>query len=325
MHNKEMDLIFESWRTNKNYPPITQLPNGKLEEGLWDKIKRGAMLAPFALMGTQNPSMPQQQATQDTIEDVEMSELDKYNKEMQQKGSDIWNKDMKSLTDKNKDPDAIIKKGMYKGQYNPKVVMKKAIDRHQNDFYKLPNGYVYIHPGSIDGDEVLPSTGLTADQYKDYLMGNKEILGLHKMTYGDPSKWSYVEPGGNTDFIYSMEAGGNVLPLDWSVTYDSLTTKIYNFLDDLAENGYTIYEEADGPVMKTEEELKPIFKRHYMGTESERQEILNFFQLSQGEDFKIGEYLQERANDFHNPQPTNDTGLQEIKNWRTRWTRLLRS
>ena len=54
-----------------------------------------------------------------------------------------------------------------------------------------------------------------------------------------------------------------------------------------------------------------------MGSKQERIYILKEFELSQGDDFKISQYLEETARRIHTAKP--DTGLQESKKRRKIW------
>ena len=121
----------------------------------------------------------------------------------------------------------------------------------------------------------------------------------------------YNPPFDNQPYLKN-ENGQNYLPLSWSVAYDVWQNKIYEFLDDIAENAYV---ERDGQfVQESEEALKEVMKKYHFGTKSERAYILKEFELSQGDNFKISDYLENKAKTLN-----TDTGLKETKKRRKIW------
>ena len=174
---------------------------------------------------------------------------------------------------------------------------------------------VYIHPGALDKEEVLPTTGLTVSQQTDYYY-SKDILNLHNILY-NANAWPYNPPFDEIPYLYNEE-GQIYLPLSWSVAYNVWQIKVYEFLDDIAKNGYTIPEGSNKPVMKPEEEIKKIIKKYHFGTKKERIYILKEFELSQGDDFKINDYLEDKARIIN-----QKTDLQESKKRRKIWIKKL--
>ncbi len=307
MSNREVETLFENLRKSQLMIPISHPGMEILEES----VSRRKWLAGLAAMGLIGG------ATFDSLKDIydkdkkdpvkiEKSELEKYKDEVKKKGLEYWDSKEVALKNAPANQSGIIKDGWMEGVYNAKIPMAKLIKKYKDALYQLSPTMVYIHPGALEPDQVLPTTGLTATQMKDYYY-RKDILNIHNTLYNTHA-WAYNPPFDNVPYLYNSD-GQAYLPPVWSVAYDVWQMKIYEFLDDVAENAYT---ERDGKYIPINDKaVKKVLKKYHFGTKSERIYILKEFELSQGDDFKISDYLQDKARRIHSPQ--NDTGLQEAK------------
>ena len=305
MSYKKVDKIFKNWRKEKlpriYHPGVDVLNESK-------NMKK--FLGGLGLMGLIGGGVystlddDEQQPPEDT-----RTELQKYQDDIKERGRKNWEDQKLQAKNAEANADGIIQKGFMKGIYNPKIPMKRMIKKYEDDLYQLSPTMVYVHPGALDQDEVLPTTGLTVSQQADYYY-SKDILNLHNILY-NTNAWPYNPPFDNQPYLKN-ENGQNYLPLSWSVAYDVWQNKIYEFLDDIAENAYV---ERDGQfVQESEEALKKVMKKYHFGTKSERAYILKEFELSQGDNFKISDYLENKAKTLN-----TDTGLKESKKRRKIW------
>jgi len=310
MSNREVEILFENLRRSQLMIPISHPGMEMLEES----VSRRKWLAGLAAMGLIGG------ATFDSLKDIydkdkedpvkiEKSELEKYRDEIKRRGLEAYHSDEVALQNSPANDIGKIKDGWMKGVYNAKVPMAKLIEKYKDALYQLSPTMIYIHPGALEPDQVLPTSGLTASQMKDYYY-RKDILNIHNTLYNTHA-WAYNPPFDNVPYLYNSD-GQAYLPPSWSVAYDVWQMKIYEFLDDAAENAYV---ERDGKYVPINDEaVKKVLKKYHFGTKNERIYILKEFELSQGDDFKISDYLQDKASRIHSPQ--NDTGLQEAKNRR---------
>ena len=310
MSYKKTDKIFEHMRIAEKFPRIYHPGIELLEESVNRRDFLKGIGALGLVGGATLASLKQDLTPEDVPKDMR-SELEKYQDEIKKKGIKNWEDQKLAAKNAPANADGIIKDGFMKGVYNPKIPMKRMIKKYKSDWYQLNPRMVYIHPGALDQDEVLPTTGLTTSQQADYYY-SKDILNLHNILY-NPNAWPYNPPFDNAPYLYN-EKGQIYLPLSWSVAYDVWQNKIYEFLDDVAAKAYI---EKDGKyVQKSEEAVKEVMKKYYFGTKNERIYILKEFELSQGDDFKISDYLQDRARTVK-----QKTDLKESKKRRKIWIR----
>ena len=312
MSYKKVDKIIENWRKSYDLPEIYHPGIEALNEAVnrRDFIKG---LGALGLIGGATLASLKNNVTPEDVEPEDTrTELQKYQDEIKEKGDRNWRTREIEAANSPALQDGVIKDGWMKGTYNPKIPMKRMIKKYKDSWYQLNPRMVYVHPGALDPDEVLPTTGLTVDQLKDWYY-TKEIVNLHNNLYS-PHAWPYNPPFDNIPYLYN-EKGQIYLPLAWSVAFDVWQQKIYEFLDDVAENAYV---ERDGRyVQESEAAVKKVIRRYHMGSKQERIYILKEFELSQGDDFKISQYLEETARRIHTARP--DTGLQESIKRRKIW------
>lgn len=301
MSYKKTDKIVENWRESyriqKIYHPGIEL----LEEAVNRRQFVKGLGALGLVGGATLASLKKNMTPEDTEPEDKRTELEKYQDEIKEKGEEYWKSDKVAVANAPANQDGVMKDGWMKGTYNAKIPMKRMIKKYKGDWYQLNPKMVYIHPGALDEKEVLPTTGLTVSQQKDYYY-SKTVLSIHNILY-NPNAWAYNPPFDEVPYLYN-EKGQIYLPLSWSVAYDIWQIKIYEFLDDVAKNGYTIPEGSSKPVMKPEQEIKKIIKRYHFGTKKERIYILKEFELSQGDDFKINDYLEDKARQSSSLQET---------------------
>ena len=307
MSNREIEILFENLRKSQLMIPISHPGMEILEES----VSRRKWLAGLAAMGLIGG------ATFDSLKGIydkdkedpvkiEKSELEKYKDEIKRRGLKNYHSRNVALQNSPANDIGKIKDGWMKGVYNAKIPMAKLIEKYKEALYQLSPTMIYIHPGALDPDQVLPTSGLTASQMKDYYY-RKDILNIHNTLYNTHA-WAYNPPFDNSPYLYNSD-GQAYLPPAWSVAYDVWQMKIYEFLDDVAENAYV---ERDGKYVPiSDEAVKKVLKNYHIGTKSERIYILKEFELSQGDDFKISDYLQDKARRLHSQQ--SDTGIQEAK------------
>jgi len=112
--------------------------------------------------------------------------------------------------------------------------------------YPTKDGYksfVYIPAHAIGGDEVLPMSLMTADEYKAFIVNlleegsNADVERLQKMVFGTTAKW--LSGTGEKSFRVS-NTGYPILPPEWSIAHNVLATdieqRVTNIADYVAEN-----------------------------------------------------------------------------------------
>ena len=312
MSYKKVDKIFENWRDSYGLQPIYHTGIEILNEA----VSRRDFIKGLGALGVVGGATLASLDGDDPPENIEpedtRTELQKYQDEVKKKGDYSWRTREVEVANSPALADGVEKEGWLKGTYNPKSPMKRMIKKYKDSWYQLNARMVYVHPGALEPDEVLPTTGLTVDQQKDWYY-TKDIVNLHNNLYS-PHAWPYNAPFDNALYLYN-EKGQIYLPLAWSVALDVWQQKIYEFLDDVAENAYV---ERDGRyVQESEAAVKKVIRRYHMGSKEERIYILKEFELSQGDDFKISEYLEETARRIHSAKP--DTGIQESIKRRKIW------
>lgn len=135
---------------------------------------------------------------------------------------------------------SVYKDGIYKGQVDRVAAMHKYVKKYNQDLNMTDNGnYVYVEPGAIDSDEVLPMLGITAEQYKTILTSDKNFMELTRVAMGNPDSWVYgKDPARQFATIEYEGQYKNVLPLDWSIAMDMATVKGQEFMEEVASEAF---------------------------------------------------------------------------------------
>ena len=103
--------------------------------------------------------------------------------------------------------------------------------------------FVHIPADGISGDDILPMSLMTADEYKSFIVqlleegSDADVERLQKMVFGTTAKW--LSGTGDKDFRVS-NTGYPILPPEWSVAHNVLATdmeqRIYSVLDYVEAN-----------------------------------------------------------------------------------------
>ena len=103
--------------------------------------------------------------------------------------------------------------------------------------------FVHIPADGISGDDILPMSLMTADEYRAFIVelleegSDADVERLQKMVFGTTAKW--LSGTGDKDFRVS-NTGYPILPPEWSVAHDVLATdmeqRIFNVLDYVEAN-----------------------------------------------------------------------------------------
>ena len=181
----------------------------------------------------------------DKVDLDSMSKEEKYHHILKNHYEEVIEKNPelgKAFTDPESEMYSVFEKGENKGEVDRVGIMKKYIEKYNQDLNLTDNGnYAYVEPGAIDSDDVLPISGVTADQYREYLSANKNFMELTRVAMGNAKAWTYGKD------ITSQFASANVdgqykqlLPLDWSIAMDVATAEGQQFMEDVAENAYDV-------------------------------------------------------------------------------------
>jgi len=260
MSYKKTDQVFKNWRYSSiMLPPISnhfKKPQ-QLNENWRDKLFQ-LMTGASLILGTavsidylrdlerRNKEKIEQR---DNVDLDSMSEYERYHYVLKKEIEAEIDKNpelAKKFTDPESDMYSVYGDGLYKGKIDRVSVMKKYTKKYKDDLNVTDNGnYVYIEPGAIDPDEVLPLSGITADQYKKLLSSDKNFMELIRVAMGNPQSWTYGKD--ITQQFAMIEYEGqykNVLPLDWSIAMDAATAKGQAFMDEVAQSAYV--DSGDG-------------------------------------------------------------------------------
>ena len=103
--------------------------------------------------------------------------------------------------------------------------------------------FVHIPADGISGDDILPMSLMTADEYRAFIVelleegSDADVERLQKMVFGSTAKW--LSGTGDKDFRVS-NTGYPILPPEWSVAHNVLATdmeqRIFNVLDYVEAN-----------------------------------------------------------------------------------------
>ena len=103
--------------------------------------------------------------------------------------------------------------------------------------------FVHIPADGISGDDILPMSLMTADEYRAFIVqlleegSDADVERLQKMVFGSTAKW--LSGTGDKDFRVS-NTGYPILPPEWSVAHDVLSTdmeqRIYKVMDFVETN-----------------------------------------------------------------------------------------
>ena len=96
-------------------------------------------------------------------------------------------------------------------------------------------GLIWVTPGQIADDYILPSLGITAKDYKENLESRKvrgstndfyDIESLDKMLFGNSGTWAYTQQKGIRAFDSHPDIGADMLPPAWSVAFEVYAEKV---------------------------------------------------------------------------------------------------
>ena len=103
--------------------------------------------------------------------------------------------------------------------------------------------FVYIPADALGGDDILPMSLMTADEYRAFIVslleegGEADVERLRKMVFGTTAKW--LSGTGEKSFRVT-NTGYPILPPEWTIAHDVLAVdieeRILNVADYVAEN-----------------------------------------------------------------------------------------
>ena len=121
--------------------------------------------------------------------------------------------------------------------------------------------FVYIPADSIDGDDLLPMSLMTADQYKVFIVdlledgSSGDVERLQKMVFGSTGKWQ----SGSDGKPFRVADGYPILPPEWSIAHDVLATdmeeRVVNVLDYVETNPEMAQTVAEKMGLQSAEEI----------------------------------------------------------------------
>ena len=289
MSYNKVDKIVENWRRSTySLPPISDHFKQKqeLNENWRDKLVALATTASL-ILGTavsidylkdlerQSKERIEQRDKVD-LDSMETAEKYHYLLKKQVEAEIAKNPELaKKFTDPESDMYSVFEKGDYKGEIDRVEVMQKYLKKYENDLNITDNGnYVYIEPGAIEPDDVLPMLGITADQYRQLLSSDKNFMELIRVSMGNPKSWSYGK--GVANQFASTQYDGQykqVLPLDWSIAMEMATAKGQEFMEEVAENAYDVNPETKQKVLNPEK-LKEIRNKHGIYQKSDYKTVM---------------------------------------------------
>jgi len=291
MSYKKTDQIFKNWRySSVMLPPISnhfKKPQ-QLNENWRDKLFQ-LMTGASLILGTavsidylrdlerRNKEKIEQR---DNVDLDSMSEYERYHYVLKKEIEAEIDKNpelAKKFTDPESDMYSVYGDGLYKGKIDRVSVMKKYTKKYKDDLNVTDNGnYVYIEPGAIDSDEVLPLSGITADQYKKLLSSDKNFMELIRVAMGNPQSWTYGKD--ITQQFAMIEYEGqykNVLPLDWSIAMDAATAKGQAFMEEVAQSAYVDTGDGNMRIKQLDPQaFKQIKKKYGIHNQSDYQRAM---------------------------------------------------
>lgn len=289
MSYKKVDKIFENWRrSTQSLPPISDhfKEKDQLNENWRDKLFQ-LMAGASLILGTAvsvdylkdlERQSKERIEQQDQVDLDNMEEAEKYHYLLKKQIEAEIEKNPelgKKFSDPKSDMYSVFKGGDYKGEIDRVEVMQKYLKQYQDDLNITDNGnYVYIEPGAIPPDEVLPMLGITADQYRQLLSADKDFMELIRVAMGNPQSWSYGKD--MTRQFATTEYEGQykqVLPLDWSIAMEMATAKGQQFMEEVAQNAY--YYDSDAGIKRLNpESLEQIKKKYGIHNKSDYQKSM---------------------------------------------------
>lgn len=289
MSYKQVDKIIENWRrSNHSFPPISNYFKEKeqLNENYRDKLFQ-LMAGASLILGTAisiDYVKDLERQSKERIEQRDNIDLDSM--ETAEKYHYLLKKDIeeqiannpelaKKFTDPESDMYSVFKKGKYKGDIDRIGIMQKYLKKYKDDLNITDNGnYVYVEPGAIPPDEVLPMIGITADQYRQLLSADKNFMELTRVAMGNPQSWTYGKD--ITQQFAMTEYEGEykqVLPLDWSISMEMATAKGQQFMEEVAEQAY--YYDSDLKIKRLDpNKFKEIKKKYGIYNKSDYQKSM---------------------------------------------------
>ena len=287
MSYKEVDKIFENWRRSTYHlPPISNhfAEKQQLNENWRDKLFQ-LMTAAGIFLGTAvtwdylkdlERESKERIEQQDQVDLDSMDDAQKYHyllkKEIEKEIKNNPNLS-KTFTDPKSEMYSVFKDGIHKGQIDSVAVMHKYAKKYSEDLNITDNGnYVYIEPGAIDSDDVLPMMGITAGQYRQVLSSDKNFMELIRVAMGNPDSWVYgKDPARQFATIEYEGQYKNVLPLDWSIAMEMATAKGQQFMEEVAS---TAYIEIEGRKYLAPNVFKEIKNKYGIYNDSDYQKAM---------------------------------------------------
>ena len=171
MSYKKTDRIIKNWRiSTQKLSPISDhfTQPQELNENWRDKLFQLAATATLILgtgisigyLKNLEKQSKERIEQRDKVDLDSMEEAEKYHyllkKEVEKQIKE--NPDLlKKFTDPKSELFSVYKDGIYKGKVDRVAVMHKYVKKYKQDLNMTDNGnYVYVEPGAIDSDEVLP-------------------------------------------------------------------------------------------------------------------------------------------------------------------------
>tara|TARA_Y100000592_G_C5478339_1_gene323729 strand:+ start:1505 stop:2653 length:1149 start_codon:yes stop_codon:yes gene_type:complete len=324
MSYKKVDKIFENWRRSTySLPPISNhfAEKQQLNENWRDKLFQLATAASL-ILGTAvtfDYLKDLEAQSKERIEQMDKVDLDsmepaeRYHyllkKEVEKKIQENPNL-VKKFTDPESEMYSVYKDGQYKGQVDRVAAMHKYVKKYNQDLNMTDNGnYVYVEPGAIEPDDVLPMLGITAEQYKTILTSDKNFMELTRVAMGNPDSWVYGKQAGRQ--FASIEYEGqykNVLPLDWSIAMDMATVKGQQFMEEVASEAFEEDPKTGFKVLNMEK-FNEVKKKYGIYNQSDYQKAMwNLNDFVRTDSHSVWDQIEDFAG-VHRAQPGYDPSL----------------
>ena len=121
--------------------------------------------------------------------------------------------------------------------------------------------FVYIPADAMFGDDILPMSLVTADEYRAFIVDlleegdNADVERLQKMVFGSTGKWQ----SGSDGKPFRVADGYPILPPEWSIAHDVLATdmeeRVVNVLDYVETNPEMAQTVAEKMGLQSAEEI----------------------------------------------------------------------
>ena len=321
MSYKKTDRIIKNWRiSTQKLSPISDhfTQPQELNENWRDKLFQLAATATLILgtgisigyLKNLEKQSKERIEQRDKVDLDSMEEAEKYHyllkKEVEKQIKE--NPDLlKKFTDPKSELFSVYKDGIYKGKVDRVAVMHKYVKKYKQDLNMTDNGnYVYVEPGAIDSDEVLPMWGITVEQYKTILNSDKNFMELTRVAMGNPDSWVYGrDPARQFATIEYEGQYKNVLPLDWSIAMDMATVKGQEFMEEVAAGAFDLDPKTGFKTLNVNK-FNKIKKKYGIHNQSDYQKAMwNLNDFVKTDSHSVWDQIEDFAG-VHRAQPNYD-------------------